>query len=80
MWDDPIVEEVRRIREEHSARFGHDLKRIYQDLKEQERKSGREYVSYPPRPAEPTFTGGQEASGSEDLHLSAGARDDTPSV
>ena len=77
MWDDPIVEEIRRIREEHSASFGHDLKRIYEDLKERQRKSGRDYVSYPPRPAEPIVTGGQEG---EDLPLSAGARDDTPSV
>jgi hypothetical protein len=34
MWKDPIVEEVRRIREEHAARFGYDLKAIYEDLKE----------------------------------------------
>ena len=25
MWEDPIVEEVRKIREEHAARFGYDL-------------------------------------------------------
>lgn len=53
MWEDPIVKEVRRVREEHSARFGHDLERIYRELKEREKASGRRYVSFPPRPAEP---------------------------
>ena len=49
MWDDPIVEEVRKIREEHAARFDYDLKKIFEDLKEQERKSGREVLSLPPK-------------------------------
>lgn len=48
-WEDPIVEEVRKVREEHSARFGHDLDRIYLGIKERERASGREYMTYPPR-------------------------------
>lgn len=47
MWKDPIVEEVRAVRETHAAKFDYDLKRIFADLKEQERKSGREYVSLP---------------------------------
>jgi len=52
MWKDPIVEEVRAIREAHAAKFDYDLKRIFADLKEQERTSGREYVSLPAkRPA-----------------------------
>ena len=49
MWEDPIVEEVRKVREAHAARFNYDLRAIYRDLKEQERKSGRAFVSYPPR-------------------------------
>jgi len=53
MWEDPIVKEVRKVREEHSARFGHDLLRIYRELKERERLSGRKYVSYPRRRPEP---------------------------
>jgi hypothetical protein len=42
---DPIVDEVRRIRDAHAARFNYDLKAIYQDLKEQEKRSGRVFVS-----------------------------------
>jgi len=49
MWNDPIVEEVRKIREEHAARFDYDLERIFQDLKEQERQSGRKVVSLSPK-------------------------------
>ena len=49
MWEDPIVAEVRRARQEYTARFNDDLRAIYEDLKEQERKSGRTFVTYPPR-------------------------------
>jgi len=49
MWEAPIVKEVRKIREEHAAQFNYDLQAIYDDLKKQERKSGRKLVSYPPR-------------------------------
>ncbi len=50
MWTDPIVEEVRKFRQAHSEKFNHDLDAIFLDLKEQERASGRVYVSFPPRP------------------------------
>ena len=49
MLEDPIVKEVHKIRESHAARFNHDLHAIYRGLKEQERRSGRKFVSYPPR-------------------------------
>jgi hypothetical protein len=45
MWRDPIVEEVRRLREEYAARFNHDLKAICRDLREREKASGRKVVS-----------------------------------
>jgi len=35
-WNDPIVEEVRRVREDYAARFGFDLKRIVEDLRQLE--------------------------------------------
>lgn len=49
MIDDPIVAEVRRVRQEHAAKFNYDLEAIYRDLKEKEKTSGRKYVRYPPR-------------------------------
>ena len=57
MWEDPIVKEVRKAREEHSARFGHDLQKIYHELKEREKSSGRKYVSYPPRKSKSVAAG-----------------------
>lgn len=50
---DPIVDEVRRVRDEHAASFNYDLDAIFQDIKEQEKKSGLKFVSYPPRQAGP---------------------------
>jgi hypothetical protein len=44
-WSDPIVDEVRRIRDAYAARFNYDLRAIYHDLKEQEKRSGRRVVS-----------------------------------
>jgi len=62
MWEDPIVNEVRRVREEHAARFAYDLDRICAELKEQENESGRKYVSYSPRKATPTAVGSPEVA------------------
>ena len=46
--NDPIVDEVRRVREAHAARFNYDLDAIFRDIKEQEKKSGRKFVSFAP--------------------------------
>ena len=54
MQPDPIVEEVRAAREAYARRFGFDLRAICLDLQEQERTSGRELVSFPPRRPEPS--------------------------
>lgn len=43
---DPIVDEVRQVRQAYAARFNYDLEAIYRDLKEQEKRSGRRFVSY----------------------------------
>jgi len=49
MWQDPIVKEVRQVREAYAARFDYDLVAICRDLKQQEQNSGRRFVSYAPR-------------------------------
>jgi hypothetical protein len=54
--NDPIVDEVRKIRDAHAARFNYDLDAIFRDIKEQEKKSGRQFVSFPARKAEPNQT------------------------
>lgn len=52
MWTDPIIEEVRRFRDEYAASFDYDLDAIFRDLLEEQdraRREGREIVSFPPR-------------------------------
>jgi hypothetical protein len=41
MSDDPIVEEVRRIRDEYAAQFNYDLQAIFADLKRSEASRDR---------------------------------------
>ena len=41
---DPIVEEVRRIRDAHAARFNYDLNAIFRDIKEREKESGLLFI------------------------------------
>lgn len=43
---DPIVDEVRRIRDAHAAKFNYDPQAIFRDIKEREKRSGRKYVSF----------------------------------
>ena len=46
---DPIVEEVRALREAHAARFNYDVDAIFDDLKRLERESGWTVVSLEPK-------------------------------
>jgi hypothetical protein len=47
--NDPIVDEVRRYRMEHTRKFGGDLKLICEDLRRIQRESGCEVVRRPPK-------------------------------
>lgn len=38
MWTDPIVDEVRKVREAYAKKFDYDLDRIFADLKKQQKK------------------------------------------
>jgi hypothetical protein len=46
---DPIVEEVRKYRMEHTQRFGGDLHRICEDLRKEEEKYKDRLVHFGPR-------------------------------
>lgn len=46
MKKDPIVEEIRNIRQAHAAKFQYDLKAICADLKEKEKDCGHPLVSF----------------------------------
>ena len=49
MPDDPIVEEVRAIRERQAAKFGFNIRAIVEDARKREGKDGRKVVSLPPK-------------------------------
>jgi hypothetical protein len=49
MLDDPIVEEIHKIREAYAKRFNYDLQAMVADLMKQEAAGGRKVVSFPPR-------------------------------
>ncbi|QVL48690.1 MAG: hypothetical protein KFB96_24530 [Thiocapsa sp.] len=49
MREDPIVEEIRKFRAEHAEKYGHDLDRICEALRDRQAKSQREVVTRGPR-------------------------------
>jgi len=50
---DPIVEEIRKIRDEHAKRFNYNLDEIVRHLQEEEKKSGRTVVNFEPHRIDP---------------------------
>lgn len=50
MWNDPIIDEIHKIRERHAAKFNYDLKRMAEDVKRREQQSGRKIIPAPPPP------------------------------
>lgn len=53
MWQDPIVEEVRRARAEFAQKHNNDLHAMCEAIRKEQEESGRKVVSRPPR--KPTF-------------------------
>jgi hypothetical protein len=51
---DPVVEEIRRVREEHAARFDYDIHRICEDIRKHEKASQLKFVT--PEPRRPAAT------------------------
>ena len=47
---DPIVEEVRKIRDAHASAFNFDLHAICKDLRKKEKSCGHSVVSLHPKP------------------------------
>ncbi|MBS4028877.1 MAG: hypothetical protein KGZ58_09580 [Ignavibacteriales bacterium] len=45
MWDDPIVEEIRKYRQEHAAQFNYDIEAIMRDIIESQNQRGGILVS-----------------------------------
>jgi hypothetical protein len=51
MQNDPVVEEVRRVRQAYAEQFGFDLRALADDLRKKERKHPELLVSLAPKPA-----------------------------
>ncbi len=52
MWEDPIVAEVHRIREELASRFNHDIHAMFADMRKRQLELGSRLISLA-KPAEP---------------------------
>ena len=46
---DPIIAELRAIREAYAARFDYDVEAMFRDIRARQEASGREYVRLPAR-------------------------------
>ena len=53
MWQDPIVEEIHKTREEYARQFNFDIDAICKDIQAKQANSDREVVSFPPRKPRP---------------------------
>ena len=73
MWEDPIVAEIRKIRDEHAAKFNYDIAAICADYRRMQKESGHQYVTFGPRRVKPsaeppaTAEGPMKASGEVSL-------------
>jgi len=56
MKQDPLVEEIRRVRSEIAARFGNDLAAICDDARKRQTRSRAATVALPPRRPQPAGT------------------------
>ena len=46
---DPIIAELRAIRQAYAARFDYDVEAMFKDIRARQEASGREYVRLPAR-------------------------------
>jgi len=52
VWKDPVVDEVRSIRDAYAKQFNYDLDAMARDLRAKEGQSGRQLIGPSPRKAE----------------------------
>lgn len=46
LWLDPVVEEIRQIRDEQAARFNYNVRAIIEDSQKREQTGGSQVVSF----------------------------------
>ena len=55
MRDDPIVDEIRRYREEYATHFEYDIDAMVNAVQRRQTADGRPVVTRPPRPVDETW-------------------------
>jgi hypothetical protein len=66
MWQDEILDEIHKIREEHARSFNYDLDAMFADWQRRQSEGGREVVSLPPKRGLTTRWSGQTRDLGED--------------
>ncbi len=46
MWNDPIIEEIHQIRQEHAAKFDYDIYAIVQEYQKRQKLCGKKIISF----------------------------------
>jgi hypothetical protein len=72
MWEDPIVAEVRRVREELSARFNFDPKAVFADIRNRQTVLGERLIQ-PRAPSKAQSAKAAERSGPGGANQARGA-------
>jgi hypothetical protein len=49
MFEDPVVDEIRKFWQEHAAKYGNDLKQIVKALQEKQEQSNRPVIKREPK-------------------------------
>lgn len=66
MWQDEILDEIHKIREEHAKSFNYDLDAMFADWQRRQSEGGREVVSLPPKRGLTTRLSGRAGDLGED--------------
>lgn len=56
MWNDEIVDEIHKFREEHDHLFNYDLDAMFADWQKKQDASGRKVVTLPPKKVNQSLT------------------------
>lgn len=67
MWQDEILDEIHKIREEHAKSFNYDLDAMFADWQKRQSEGGREVVSLPPKRCLTTRWSGRTRDLGEDV-------------
>ena len=49
MYTDPIIDEIRKYRDQYAARFNYDVKAMLEDIRRRQKESGRKTVTRTPK-------------------------------